>query len=192
MNAIRPFPPPVDNNLESWLTGDIIEVFHHYSWKTATLMKQIDDNYFSVRLPGTSSVFEEDRSHNRTPQAWDKVRGQWFFRRFWDFDLIKTSQDTCSIDDIGAPTPTSYCESSSVGSCNYINGSKKRSYTDQDYCNDTESSSLGRREYKKGAAKRAKLSQHSSELNKYCGVLEELYAAGSLRWEHELQIMNLR
>ncbi|KAM7254113.1 hypothetical protein ACFE04_031795 [Oxalis oulophora] len=187
--AIRPLPPDLEESLDSWLFGDIIEVFHHYSWKTGVLVNQIDDNHFSVRLLGTSHVFKEDRSRIRIPQGWNKDSGEWLIMRHFDFACSNITQDTCPIE-IDEPLSD---RTSSVGSCdskgisNYISGSKT-CYT-QHYCSDAESSSG--REYKKEGASKAK-SSHSSDVKKYRGVLEKLYATGSLSWEQELQIMDLR
>lgn len=78
--AIRPIPPQLEG-AESWLVGDIVEVFDEDSWKIATVLKDYDGDYYLVRALGMS--FRVHKLNIRTRQSWqnDKwvVIGKVFF-----------------------------------------------------------------------------------------------------------------
>lgn len=84
---IRPCPPPMEG-VESWVTGDVVEVFNNGSWKGAMVLKVTCGVYYLVRLLGSSHEFEVHKSNIRVRQAWigDRwlVIGQviiWFYCR---------------------------------------------------------------------------------------------------------------
>ncbi|GAB4828318.1 hypothetical protein Ancab_035314 [Ancistrocladus abbreviatus] len=67
--AIRPCPPLI-KVLESWLPGDIVEVFHYFSWKMVTILKTSDGGLFSVRLLGSSQELEVSQYDLRVRVCW--------------------------------------------------------------------------------------------------------------------------
>ncbi|KAL8158703.1 hypothetical protein V2J09_000240 [Rumex salicifolius] len=54
--AIRPCPPPLQ--VLDWALGDVVEVFHHFSWKMATVLKALQTGWILVRLLGSSHELE--------------------------------------------------------------------------------------------------------------------------------------
>lgn len=96
---MRPFPPLVQG-VESFITGDIVEVFYQYSWKIAVILNVLGgkkeskkkkihvkvavfQNQYLVRLLGCSEELVIDRSNIRMRQTWhdDKwiLMGKVFF-----------------------------------------------------------------------------------------------------------------
>ena len=69
MKAIRPCPLPV-KGVESWVTGDVVEVFNNGSWKCAMVLKVTCGVYYLVRLLGSCHEFEVHKSNIRVRQAW--------------------------------------------------------------------------------------------------------------------------
>lgn len=70
---IRPSPPAV--GLQSWSTGDIVEVFDESSWKIATVLKVLKGGRILVRLHGFSHEMKVHKSNIRARQSW--IDGQW-------------------------------------------------------------------------------------------------------------------
>ncbi|KAL3532377.1 hypothetical protein ACH5RR_005898 [Cinchona calisaya] len=66
---IRPLPPPVQFS-GNWMLGDVVEVFHGYSWKMATVSKVLSGNQFLVRLVGSLNEFKVRKFDIRLRQAW--------------------------------------------------------------------------------------------------------------------------
>ncbi|KAI3506172.1 hypothetical protein L1887_28528 [Cichorium endivia] len=71
---IRPCPPR-PNDLQSWIAGDIVEVFDDNSWKTATVCKVTNEGHFSVRPHGFTHERNVPKSEIRTRQSWQ--HGHW-------------------------------------------------------------------------------------------------------------------
>ncbi|KAG6718749.1 hypothetical protein I3842_04G168500 [Carya illinoinensis] len=67
--SVRPFPPPLEVS-ENWVAGDVVEVFDNFSWKMATVSQVLGDNYFLVRLLGSSLKLEVFRLDLRVRQSW--------------------------------------------------------------------------------------------------------------------------
>ncbi|KAF5459119.1 hypothetical protein F2P56_023099 [Juglans regia] len=67
--SVRPFPPPLEVS-ENWVAGDVVEVFDNFSWKMATVSQVLGDNYFLVRLLGSSLKFEVFKLDVRVRQSW--------------------------------------------------------------------------------------------------------------------------
>ncbi|KAM7257624.1 hypothetical protein ACFE04_013365 [Oxalis oulophora] len=274
--AIRPLPPPV-LAIHTWIPGDVLEVFHLDSWKTAMLLKNIDDNYFSVSLLGGSHVFQVHRSYLRVPQTWEN--GEWSvvsssaiissvvddhncyvvsprtlkrgsplgFSCVEDYDapptkklrkdgahrqtyyphpgfekvdtfvsplkisgenvvLFPSNSKSNGFSDAhtGSTNDNSFAEpdlsidalscASSVGSCSAGENYFPNLYNSvDDYSSDADSSSSP--EYKNEGyfvPRLSKAEYHLSEVCKYRRVVEQLYATGSLSWEQEAQLMDLR
>ncbi|KAK9697783.1 hypothetical protein RND81_08G061100 [Saponaria officinalis] len=55
--AIRPCPPRVDV-LQDWVPGDVVEVLHDFSWKMATVLKDLGRDHVLIRLLGSAVEFE--------------------------------------------------------------------------------------------------------------------------------------
>ncbi|GAV65979.1 Agenet domain-containing protein [Cephalotus follicularis] len=72
--ALRPYPPPVVG-ADNWVPGNLVEVFHDESWKTATVTEVMGDYNLSVKLLGASEEFRAPRSHLRIKQCFCK--GKW-------------------------------------------------------------------------------------------------------------------
>ncbi|KAL5783164.1 hypothetical protein ACOSP7_008193 [Xanthoceras sorbifolium] len=66
--AIRPCPPPVD--FADWMAGDVVEVFDDFCWKIATLLKVLSEDYYLVRLLGSSREFQAHKINIRVRQSW--------------------------------------------------------------------------------------------------------------------------
>uniref|UniRef100_A0A5B7AZL4 ENT domain-containing protein n=1 Tax=Davidia involucrata TaxID=16924 RepID=A0A5B7AZL4_DAVIN len=73
--SIRPCPPVVELP-ENWIPGDVVEVFHSFSWKMATVSKVLGRNYFLVRLLGSSQEFKVSKFDLRVRQSWQDDK--WF------------------------------------------------------------------------------------------------------------------
>ncbi|XP_052199234.1 uncharacterized protein LOC127806170 isoform X2 [Diospyros lotus] len=67
--SIRPCPPPVEL-LEDWVPGDILEVYHNFSWKMGIVSKLLGRKYFLVRLIGSSHEFKISKLYLRVRQCW--------------------------------------------------------------------------------------------------------------------------
>ncbi|KAM7459459.1 hypothetical protein LguiA_036453 [Lonicera macranthoides] len=65
--AIRPIPPQLEG-AESWLVGDIVEVFDEDSWKMARVLKDYDGDYYLVHALGIS--FKVHKLNIRMRQSW--------------------------------------------------------------------------------------------------------------------------
>lgn len=71
---IRPCPPPVQFS-GSWIPGDVVEVFHGYSWKMATVSEVLSENQYLVKLLGSLNQFKVLKFDIRLRQAW--MDGKW-------------------------------------------------------------------------------------------------------------------
>ncbi|XP_024962075.1 uncharacterized protein LOC112502418 [Cynara cardunculus var. scolymus] len=71
---IRPCPPRA-KDLQSWMAGDIVEVFDDNSWKTATVCNVSDAGHFSLRPHGFTHEINVHKSNIRARQSWQD--GQW-------------------------------------------------------------------------------------------------------------------
>nr|GEX35435.1 hypothetical protein [Tanacetum cinerariifolium] len=70
---VRPCPPAI--SLQSWVSGDIVEVFDENSWKIATVLKVLKGGRFLVRLHGFAHEMKVQKMNVRTRQSWRD--GQW-------------------------------------------------------------------------------------------------------------------
>uniref|UniRef100_A0ACD5Z635 Uncharacterized protein n=1 Tax=Avena sativa TaxID=4498 RepID=A0ACD5Z635_AVESA len=66
---MRPSPPPPDGPV-CWVPGDILEVFDSYSWKVAEVVRLLGQEYYLVRLLGSSLELRVRASNLRTSQLW--------------------------------------------------------------------------------------------------------------------------
>lgn len=66
---IRPCPPPPEIGI-NWVPGDVVEVFHCFSWKMATILKVLDKKCFLVRILGSSLEFRVSKCDTRARQSW--------------------------------------------------------------------------------------------------------------------------
>jgi hypothetical protein len=67
--ALRPSPPPSDGQV-CWVPGDILEVFDSYSWKVAEVVRLLGQEFYLVRLLGSSQEMRVHASNLRTRQLW--------------------------------------------------------------------------------------------------------------------------
>lgn len=67
--AIRPCPPPVEVT-ESWVPGDIVEVFDNFSWKMATISEVLGNKNFLVRIVGSCREYKVGKLEVRVRQFW--------------------------------------------------------------------------------------------------------------------------
>lgn len=67
--AIRPCPPSVDVS-EDWVPGDVVEVFHNFSWKMATVLKVLGWNHLLVRLLGSAIELKASKHDVRARLCW--------------------------------------------------------------------------------------------------------------------------
>jgi hypothetical protein len=67
--ALRPSPPPPDGPV-CWVPGDILEVFDSYSWKVAEVVRLLGQEYYLVRLLGSSLELRVRASNLRIRQLW--------------------------------------------------------------------------------------------------------------------------
>ncbi|KAK1549718.1 hypothetical protein Q3G72_006672 [Acer saccharum] len=67
--AIRPCPPAADC-AESWMAGDVVEVFDDFSWKIATILKVLSGDSSLVRLLGSSREFQAHKMNIRVRKSW--------------------------------------------------------------------------------------------------------------------------
>ncbi|XP_021764532.1 uncharacterized protein LOC110729126 [Chenopodium quinoa] len=72
--VIRPCPPSVDV-LQDWVSGDVVEVFHNYSWKMAIVLKVLVHNYLLVRLLGSTIELKVSKFDVRARLCWQD--GEW-------------------------------------------------------------------------------------------------------------------
>ncbi|KAF8026772.1 hypothetical protein BT93_F3292 [Corymbia citriodora subsp. variegata] len=73
--VIRPCPPPAEG-IGLWVPGDVVEVFHNLSWKTAIVAKVFHENHFLVRPVGSFRHFNVHKRYLRARQIWKD--GNWF------------------------------------------------------------------------------------------------------------------
>lgn len=66
--AIRPCPP--SEGFESFVVGDVVEVFDSMSWKIARVLKVLDRDDYLVRLLGIPQEFRIHKSSIRVRQSW--------------------------------------------------------------------------------------------------------------------------
>ncbi|ONK62409.1 uncharacterized protein A4U43_C07F3570 [Asparagus officinalis] len=66
---IRPCPPSMAG-LRSWVLGDVVEVLEDSCWKPAQILKVVGENYFIVRLLGSSREVRAFKSNLRLQQSW--------------------------------------------------------------------------------------------------------------------------
>ncbi|XP_071737232.1 uncharacterized protein [Rutidosis leptorrhynchoides] len=69
VKLIRPCPPLFEIS-ESWVPGDVVEVFHTLLWKMAIVTKDCGGDQFLVRLVGSSQEFEVNKSELRVRQTY--------------------------------------------------------------------------------------------------------------------------
>ncbi|KAK8682921.1 hypothetical protein V6N13_039000 [Hibiscus sabdariffa] len=67
--AIRPCPPAPAVS-DTWVPGDVVEVFDNFSWKMATVLAILEENYILVRLLGSSMEFKVSKFGVRVRQSW--------------------------------------------------------------------------------------------------------------------------
>ncbi|XP_078432341.1 uncharacterized protein LOC144703919 isoform X2 [Wolffia australiana] len=67
--AIRPCPPSNQEPI-TLMSGDVIEVFDNGSWKLAEVSNVIDGGLVSVRILGSSRVFNAEKCDIRLRQCW--------------------------------------------------------------------------------------------------------------------------
>ncbi|KAL8504172.1 hypothetical protein ACS0TY_022779 [Phlomoides rotata] len=108
---VRPRPPPAQG-VESFMTGDIVEVFYQHSWKIAAILnilrarkginkKKTDltvaafQDQYLARLLGCSQELVVDRSNIRVRQSWHD--GKWILmgKSFRDVIAIEPSNSNC-------------------------------------------------------------------------------------------------
>ncbi|XP_031117886.1 uncharacterized protein LOC116021595 isoform X1 [Ipomoea triloba] len=92
---IRPSPPIVQHT-ESWLAGDILEVFDDFSWKVAIVLYALEGDYYFVRLLGSSHEFSIHISSMRRRQAWQD--GKWVL-------MSKVSSECGKVNTLKLSTP---------------------------------------------------------------------------------------
>ncbi|KAF5456703.1 hypothetical protein F2P56_026150 [Juglans regia] len=83
--AIRPFPPV--GSVESWVVGDVVEVFDVGSWKIAMVSKVLGRDYYLARLLGSHEEFKVHKSNIRVRQSWQD--NEWF--------VIGRGQGSCEV-----------------------------------------------------------------------------------------------
>ncbi|PON84111.1 Agenet domain containing protein [Trema orientale] len=66
---IRPCPPPLEVS-DDWACGDVVEVFHNFSWKMATISEVFGKKYVLVRLLGSSQEYKVSKFDIRIRQFW--------------------------------------------------------------------------------------------------------------------------
>ncbi|KAE9601837.1 hypothetical protein Lal_00040776 [Lupinus albus] len=72
--AIRPCPPAIEL-VDIWYPGDVVEIFHNFSWKMAMVLKVLGKKYILVRLLGSSLEFQVSKFDIRVRQSWQN--GKW-------------------------------------------------------------------------------------------------------------------
>ncbi|GAB2216035.1 hypothetical protein Droror1_Dr00023802 [Drosera rotundifolia] len=55
--AIRPCPPVIKLG-DVWVSGDVVEVFHSFAWRVATVVQVVSDSQYLVRLYASSHELE--------------------------------------------------------------------------------------------------------------------------------------
>lgn len=71
---MRPCPPLVEIT-DNLVPGEVLELFHDFSWKMATVSKVLGRNFFVVRLVGTMQELKVTKSDLRVRQCWQD--GEW-------------------------------------------------------------------------------------------------------------------
>uniref|UniRef100_A0A803NX11 ENT domain-containing protein n=1 Tax=Cannabis sativa TaxID=3483 RepID=A0A803NX11_CANSA len=66
---IRPCPPSLDVS-DDFLCGDVVEFFHNFSWKMATILKVLGTKYVLLRLVGSSQEYKATKLDIRVRQSW--------------------------------------------------------------------------------------------------------------------------
>lgn len=72
--AIRPCPPSVEVTGD-WVPGDVVEVFHNYSWKMATVLMVSRWTHLLVRLLGSAIELKTHKYDVRARLCWQD--GEW-------------------------------------------------------------------------------------------------------------------
>lgn len=67
--AIRPCPP-VMQVVEDWVYGDVVEVFHGFSWKMATVLRVLPKDWLLVKFVGLSQELEVRKGEIRPRLCW--------------------------------------------------------------------------------------------------------------------------
>lgn len=67
--VVRPSPPFVDVS-ETWVSGDIVEVYDGFCWKIATISKLLRRKCFLVRLVGSLQEFKVNKVYLRARLFW--------------------------------------------------------------------------------------------------------------------------
>lgn len=71
--TIRPCPPSIED-FQIWVAGDVVEVFDCGSWKSATVLKVLNDDCYLVRLLGPSQELRVHISRTRVRLSWQHER----------------------------------------------------------------------------------------------------------------------
>lgn len=67
--AIRPCPPPAEVS-EDWVAGDLVEIFHNFTWKLATISEVLGKKHVLVRLLGSSLECKVSKFDIRVRRSW--------------------------------------------------------------------------------------------------------------------------
>lgn len=70
---VRPYPPAI--NSQSWVIGDIVEVFDESSWKIATVLKVLKGDRYTVRPHESTCEIRAHKTNIRSRLSWGD--GHW-------------------------------------------------------------------------------------------------------------------
>ncbi|VFQ97646.1 unnamed protein product [Cuscuta campestris] len=90
-SLIRPSPPLMQHT-ENWLPGDILEVFDDFSWKVAIVVHAVNEDYYFVRLIGSSHEFCIHVSSMRRRLAWQDGRWDWLSKGTAEYRKLKSNK----------------------------------------------------------------------------------------------------
>ncbi|CAH1449054.1 unnamed protein product [Lactuca virosa] len=167
--SIRPCPPLLETP-ESWVPGDVVEVFHNLSWKMAIVLNALNMEQFVVRLVGSSQELKVTKSELRVPQSFQN--GEWIV-----VDKFKTlNSNSCKVESV----------MSSSDSCSIYSYNGSDCFEDIER-RDSDAESVCEMEYVDDDDGCVSLEDeiHRLELNAYRCTMEALHASGPLTWEKE-------